>query len=246
MVQVDRAVLRTVILAVGIAAAGWLAGDGLARSRAADRCVTVKGVTERDVKADLAIWPPPVHSADNELSAGHAKLAQSMAGVRRFLAKHGLDTTQVELTDFSVNDASSNQYNGGNKPTYRFVIRQTMMLRSSKPELVLAASQAIGELAAVGVVISSGGEYGPGGGPTFVFSGLNKLKPEMIKEATARARESAEQFAIDSRSALAGIRTANQGVFEILPRDQAAGISEASQISKRVRVVSTVEYFLKN
>ncbi len=170
-----------------------------------------------------------------------------MAGVQRFLSKHGLDTTQVELTDFSVNDASSNQFNGGNKPTNRFVIKQTMMLRSSKPELVLAASQAIGELAAVGVVVSSGaGEYGPGGGPTFVFSGLNKLKPEMIKEATARARESAEQFAIDSRSALAGIRTANQGVFEILPRDQAAGITEASQIAKRVRVVSTVEYFLKN
>lgn len=246
MAQVDRALLRTVILAAGIAASGWLAGNGLARGRAADRYVTVKGVTERDVKADLAIWPIHVTSAENDLAAGQAKLVQSIAGVRRFLSKHGLDTTQIELTDFSVNDALSNQYNGGNKPTYRFVIKQTMMLRSSKPELVLAASQAIGELAAVGVVVSSGGEYGPGGGPTFVFSGLNKLKPEMIKEATARARESAEQFAIDSRSALAGIRTANQGVFEILPRDQAAGITEASQISKRVRVVSTVEYFLKN
>lgn len=246
MAQVERALIRTVILALGIASAGLLAGNGFARGRAADRYVTVKGVTEREVKADLAIWPLHVTSADNDLAAAHAKLAQSMSGVNRFLAKHGLDTTQVELTGFSVSDASSNQYNGGNRPTNRFVIKQTMMLRSSKPELVLAASQAIGELAAVGVVISSGGEYGPGGGPTFVFSGLNQLKPAMIMEATARARESAEQFATDSRSVLAGIRTANQGVFEILPRDQAEGITEASQISKRVRVVSTIEYFLKN
>jgi hypothetical protein len=68
----------------------------------------------------------------------------------------------------------------------------------------------------------------------------------MIGDATARARESAEQFARDSRSSLAGIRTANQGVFEILPRDQAPGISQESQIVKTVRVVSTVEYFLKD
>lgn len=85
-----------------------------------------------------------------------------------------------------------------------------------------------------------------GGGPTFVFTGLNKLKPQMIAEATARAREAAEQFARDSHSELAGIRQANQGVFEILPRDQAPGISQENQINKTVRVVSTVEYFLKD
>jgi hypothetical protein len=77
-----------------------------------------------------------------------------------------------------------------------------------------------------------------------VFTGLNKLKPEMIGEATARAREGAEQFARDSRSSIGGIRRASQGVFEILPRDQADGISEASQITKTVRVVSTIDYAL--
>jgi hypothetical protein len=95
-----------------------------------------------------------------------------------------------------------------------------------------------------GVVLSSGSEYGTGG-PTFIFRGLNDLKPEMIAEATARARESAEQFAADARSALGGIRRANQGIFEILPRDQAAGISEGSQVEKTVRVVSTVEFTLR-
>jgi hypothetical protein len=94
-----------------------------------------------------------------------------------------------------------------------------------------------------GVVLSSGGEYG-NGGPTFVFTGLNKLKPAMIGEATARARESAEQFARDSRSGIGGIRRASQGIFEILPRDQAEGITEASQIVKTVRVVSTIDYAL--
>jgi hypothetical protein len=68
----------------------------------------------------------------------------------------------------------------------------------------------------------------------------------MIAEVTARARESAEQFARDAGSPLAGIRSASQGVFEILPRDQAMGISEESQVMKRVRVVSTVVYGLRD
>jgi len=242
----DRSIIRTIILAAGIALAGLLAGNGLARGRAADRYVTVKGVTEREARADLAIWPLHVTGSDNDLTVAHAKLTKSIAGVRQFLARHRIDTAQAELTGFSVTDASANQYSADRAAT-RYVIRQTMLIRSAHPEEVLAASQQIGELAAIGVVISSGsgGEFG-GGGPTFVFSGLNKLKPSMIAEATARAREAAEQFARDSRSQLAGIRQANQGVFEILPRDQAQGITEESQIAKVVRVVSTVEYFLKN
>ena len=111
--------------------------------------------------------------------------------------------------------------------------------------MILTASQRVGELATAGVALSSGREEGLGAGPTFVFTGLNQLKPRMIAEATARAREGAEQFARDSRSALGGIRDASQGVFEILPRNAVEGMRESSQIDKTVRVVSTVEYFLK-
>lgn len=239
--------IRTVIMAVAITLAGFLAGNGFARARSADRYVTVKGVSEREAKADLAIWPLSVVGADNTLTAAHAKLEASIAGVRQFLARHGIDTTQIELTGFSVSDALAQEYGPERRPTNRYIVRETLMVRSQRPDLVLAASQQIGELAAIGVVVSSGPEYrGPGGGPTFVFSGLNKLKPPMIAEATARAREGAEQFARDSHSELAGIRRANQGVFEILPRDQAPGVAAESQINKLVRVVSTVEYLLKD
>jgi hypothetical protein len=117
-------------------------------------------------------------------------------------------------------------------------------VRSTNPDLVLAASQRVAELVSAGVVLSSGDAGG--GGPTFVFTGLNNLKPAMIAEATAQAREAAEQFARDSHSEVGGIRQASQGIFEILPRDQAPGISEESQVDKTVRVVSTIDYLLKN
>jgi len=235
-------VSAAVVVAVGLAAAGWLGGAGLARARMADRSVTVKGISERDAKADLALWPLRLVVSDNDLPRAYARLSSQLQLVRGFLARQGIDTTLTELQSFSVTDAFTNQYRNSDVVT-RYVINQTLMVRSSEPEKVLAASQKVGELVQAGIVFSSGGEYGTGG-PTFVFSGLNDLKPAMIAEATARAREAADQFATDSRSHLGGIRRANQGVFEILPRDQAPGIQEQGQIGKRVRVVATVEYVL--
>jgi hypothetical protein len=238
-------IIPAIILAVGIAVGGLLAGHGIVRAKAADRYVTVKGVAERDAEADLAIWPLRLSVAANGLPEANAEMARSVAKIRSFLAANGIDTTAVVVQDFIVRDQQAQLYGGdrGNGP--RYVISQTLLVRSTAPKVVLAASQRVGELVDAGVPMTSGAEYG-GGGPTFVFTGLNALKPEMIAEATARARESAEQFARDSRATVGGIRQANQGYFEILPRDQAPGVQESSQLTKRVRVVATVEYLLKD
>ncbi|MGH7553651.1 MAG: SIMPL domain-containing protein, partial [Longimicrobiales bacterium] len=143
-------------------------------------------------------------------------------------------------------DAFANIYSGGQPIRARYVVNQTVMVRSTNVDLVLRASVLVGELVSAGVVLSAS-QFGPGfAGPTFLFTRLNDLKPEMIREATASAREAAEQFAADSRSRLGGIRQANQGVFVILPRDQAPGIQEQTQLFKTVRVVSTVEYYLRD
>ena len=234
--------LRFVILAAGIALGGMFVGGGFARGRAVDRTVSVKGVAERTAEADLAIWPLRVVAAADDLARANQALQASVQKVREFVARQGLDSAHLVLQDFGVTDALA-QYSGGSNVGRRFVVRQTVIIRSTEPKKVQAASQHLAELVRDGVVLSSGGEYG-NGGPTLVFSGLNALKPAMISEATAHAREAAEQFAHDSHSTLGGIRTANQGVFEILPRDQANGISEESQITKTVRVVSTIDYSL--
>jgi uncharacterized protein len=245
--MLDLSLLRTIILGASLILGALLFGLGVARVRSSDRFVTVKGVAEREVRADVAIWPLHVTGADNDLAAAQAKLTQSLAGVRAFLAKHGIDTAQVELTGFGVHDAQAQMYRPDRGPVNRFIVRQAVLVRSTRPEQVLIASQQIGELAAIGVVVTSGagGEYGGQGmGPTFLFTKLNELKPSMIAEATSRAREAAEQFARDSRSGLGGIRRANQGIFEIVGREQAPGVMSEGQIAKLVRVVSTVEYFL--
>jgi hypothetical protein len=248
MTTVARPIPRTplllgaLVLAVGMAGAGALIGTGFARMRTADRTVSVKGVAEREAKADLAIWPLRLVATDDDLGRANTALERNVQQVRAFLRENGLDSTAAEITvqEFRVEDARTV---GGYANTARYIIRQTLVVRSADVDKVQAASQRVPELVRNGVVLSSGQEYG-GGGPTFVFTGLNTLKPAMIAEATARARQGAEQFARDANSTLSGIRTASQGVFEILPRDQAAGITEESQVRKRVRVVTTVVYGL--
>lgn len=239
----STSVVGALLLAVGLTAGGYFAGAGFLRARTGDRTVLVRGVSEREAKADLAIWPLRLVVADEDLVRANASLERNVGQTRDFLTRQGLTGagTEVTLQEFVVQD---NRTVGNYQEGSRYVIRQTLVVRSTSVDLVQAASQRVPELVKNGVVLSSGQEYG-GGGPTFAFTGLNALKPPMIAEATARAREGAEQFARDSRSSLTGIRRATQGVFEILPRDQASGITEESQVTKRVRVVTTVEYGLK-
>jgi hypothetical protein len=239
----ERPLWSAAVLALGVALGGLFIGHGFATGRAADRYVEVKGLAEREVTADLALWPLRYVSTGDDLAATQAQITRNTRQVYAFLARNRIDTASVQLQALEVSDAFANRY-PGERGGPRYVIQQTVMVRSRAPDVVLLASQRVSELVAAGVVLSSTGEYGIGG-PTFVFTKLNQLKPSMVKEATANARAAAEQFAADSRSELGGIRQANQGVFVILPRDQAPGVNEGAQLQKTVRVVSTVQYFLE-
>jgi len=236
--------IAALVLAAGLALAGWFVGDGFIRGRAVTRTVTVKGVSEREVKADIALWPLRFVATNDDMLRAQEQLRAHAKEVYAFLARHGIPAEQAELRELEVTDMLANQY-GERNATSRYIISQTIMVRSSQPDVVFAASQKVDELVSAGVVLTRRNEYG-GSGPTFLFTKLNDLKPPMIAEATASAREAAEQFAIDSKAALGGIRTASQGVFVILPRDQAEGVQEQQQLEKIVRVVSTVDYFLKD
>ena len=242
--------LGLILMAVSIALAGWFVGNGFREIRTADRFVTVKGVSEREAKADLALWPIQLAVPDADLAAAQNRVNQNIAKVTAFLRANGIDSTEIELQGLRVTDTYANPYNPAGRQGPRFVVQQTVMVRSEKPQVVLAASQKVGDLVNAGVVLSSGPEWGPGG-PSYVFRRLNDLKPSMIAEATAEARKAAEQFAKDSKSKLGGIHRANQGIFLILPRDAAGndggpGMSEQSQITKTIRVVTTVEYLLRD
>src|SRR5919108_4043868 len=154
MTDFPRAPLISALsIAIGIALGGLLAGAGFARGRAADRYVTVKGVAEREVQADLALWPLRVSAADSDLLAAQATVSRSFVKIRAFLARNGIDTTHAEVQAVNVTDNYTQSYRA-ERALVRYVVTQTLMVRSTEPNVVLKASQRVGELVSAGVVLS--------------------------------------------------------------------------------------------
>ena len=232
------------LMALAVALAGWFVGHGFERGRAADRYVTVKGISERDVTADVALWPIRFVATSNSLATAQAEVKRSHRKVLAFLEKHGIGADSVRVHQLQVTDRMANPFSSGRDGGSRYIVAETLMVRTDNAELVASASQAVGELVDAGVVLQSNPGFQTG--PTYLFTRLSELKPEMIAEATANARAAGEQFAKDSGAELGGIRRANQGLFVIMARDRAQGITEESSLEKTVRVVSTIDFYLED
>ena len=234
-------VVSALIIGLCAIVAASLLSQGLMGLRTADRYVTVKGMAEREVQADLALWPIRFVATGSTLDEAQNKARSSREAIMAFLKLQAIDQSAVELQRLDVTDTRANPY-AGNNSEQQYIINQTLMVRSTDIDRIRQAAQNVSELVDSGVVLSS--DYGPSG-PTYLFNGLNDIKPAMITEATTAARESAQQFARDAEAKLGSLRRANQGVFQILARDQAPGVSEQQQPVKTVRVVSTFDYYLE-
>jgi hypothetical protein len=227
--------LAAVVLALGLASGGYLIGRGLFAARAADRYVTVKGLAEREVKANLAMWPIVFNATGNDLAGVQASLDASAKKIAAFLQARGFPTTDYTVSSPRVTDREAQEGRArADRPIDRYVAEQTVTLRSPRVEAVKAAIQRSGDLIREGVALVRSYEYNT----TFLYTALDSIKPAMIAEATKDARKAAEQFAHDSNSRVGGIRNAQQGYFDIQDRDA------FSPEFKKVRVVTTVQYFL--
>ena len=234
-----RSVTASVILAVGIAGGFALLGSNISSGIESfvnrDRIVTVKGLSERQVKADRVIWPVGFRELGDDLQDVYGRIEKRKDQVVAFLKEAGLTDAEIEVASPQVTDAQAEMY-ANQKSRYRYSMTQTVTVSSDKVDLVRDLLVRQSDLIKAGVTLV--GDYG--WRTSFQFTGLNTVKPAMIEEATKNARASAEKFAQDSGSSLGKIRRANQGQFSITDRD-----SNTPYI-KSVRVVTTVEYFLKD
>ena len=234
-----RSVTASVILAVGIAGGFALLGSNISSGIESfvnrDRIVTVKGLSERQVKADRVIWPVGFRELGDDLQDVYGRIEKRKDQVVAFLKEAGLTDAEIEVASPQVTDAQAEMY-ANQKSRYRYSMTQTVTVSSDKVDLVRDLLVRQSDLIKAGVTLV--GDYS--WRTSFQFTGLNTVKPAMIEEATTNARASAEKFAQDSGSSLGKIRRANQGQFSITDRD-----SNTPYI-KSVRVVTTVEYFLKD
>lgn len=231
-----------VVLALGISFAGYKIHEGLTHFRSFDRSVTMKGLAQQDVKADLALWPIAYTETGNDLSALQDLMDSRGRTVVSFLKKNGIQEEEIELKQVQVQDLLAQSYRQNGATQNRYILTQTYLVRTNNIKSVDQAAKNMGELIRSGVVFSQSGSTTP----TYLYTKLNDIKPEMIAEATRNARKAAKEFAKNSGQEVGGIKYASQGIFQILPRDQSYAIPESQQQNKTVRVVSTIQFYLED
>lgn len=227
-----------VIIAVGLVIAGYFIGNTFKNGKAYDRSVQVKGLSEKQVNADLAVWPISITVAGNDLNLIKNDLEQQNIEIMNFFLNQGFTAEELNRGTTNINDSKAVLYGSENQNRqFRYIANSDFTVRTSDIEKLQKALTNSLDLISKGILISSKNTWQP---IQYSFSGLNKIKPGMIEEATKNAREVAEKFALDSNSKVSKIKSANQGQFSITDLDP-----NTSYI-KIVRVVSTIEYQLED
>jgi len=242
--QDSRAVLlgAVAIFAIGLTTSGYALGDGLRRSKMAEhRSVTVRGVSERDVTADLATWSVNFSHEGTELAPVQASVDQQANAIREFFRRSGFRPDEIVDSDVSLSREQPRDRDGNPVGPQKLTVSRSIQLRTTDVLKARAAYTRQAELLRDGVELSQTNI-------TYTFTGLNKLKPTMIAEATRNARQSAEQFARDSGVTVGRIKDASQGYFSIGARDgeecDDCGSTGGSTPFQKVRVVTTIDYDL--
>ncbi len=219
---------------IGLVVLGLMIPKAVSEFRSYDRTVNVKGLCEREVKADKVIWPVVYKVMADDIQSIYDQTGRNNETIMSFLTKGGIDKAEITVSVPQISDKYANEY-GNNDRAYRYIATNIVTVYTDKVDTVLELMSSQSDLLKKGIVTeSSNWEY-----PVeFKYEGLNDIKPSMVEEATRNARETAEKFAKDSDSRLGKIRTANQGTFTIENRD-----SNTPYI-KKVRVVTSVTYYL--
>jgi hypothetical protein len=225
------------LLLLGLAALGFLLGDAALRVKSLERTVTVKGLSEREVPADIAIWPISTQVASNEIAELYALIQKNNQAIIDYLAGYDIAPAEITVTPPTVTDMHAQQYGNRENIKFRYSAVSTITVYSEAVEKVRSAMAGVIELGKQGIVLTAQDYQHK---TQFLFTGLSGLKPEMVEEATLNARGVAAKFAADSGSRLGKIKRANQGLFTIKDRDS------TTPYIKKVRVVSTVEYYLSD
>ncbi len=230
----QAAAILGLFLAIGMLGSAWMIGKAMYAVKASERFVTVKGFAEKELPADLVIWPIAYAAVGNDLAEIQKRLDQDKQKISNFLLKRGFDRAEITTSIPQITDYQAQGYSQHNGPRHRYSAQTILTLRSNNVAETKQAMQASDELVKSGVALMRNYEATP----EFLFTKLNDIKPEMIAAATKNARQAAEQFAEDSGSRVGTIKNARQGFFSINNRDR------YSPEQKVVRVVTTIQYYL--
>jgi uncharacterized protein len=233
----QNSIILGISIFLGLAILGWLVSSAAIKVKEYERTVTAKGLSEREFDADIVIWPIRFTAASNDLTQLYNSIERSTTEIKSFLNAKGIEQTEITFGAPAITDKLAQQYGGNERAEFRYTAFQSVTVYSKNVTAVRELMSSLSTLGKKGIVFS-GMNYEAQ--TEYIFTRLNEIKPEMIQEATKNAREVAQKFATDSQSKLGKIKKAYQGQFSIRPRDN------NNPHIKKIRVVSTVEYYLSD
>ncbi|MDE6270525.1 MAG: SIMPL domain-containing protein [Muribaculaceae bacterium] len=228
--------ISAALIALGIVILGLCIKAGIDNFSNRDRVVTVRGLCEKDVNANVVTWPIVTKEMGNDLPGIYNKIQQSNNTILDFLHSNGITDDEISINAPDVNDVQANAYNQ-REQLYRYIVTNVIVVKSEKVDKVNELIKKQTELLKQGIAIVANDYSYP---ITYDYTELNSIKPEMIAQATRNAREAADKFAQDSDSDLGKIKTASQGQFSIQDRDQ------YTPYIKTVRIVTYITYYLED
>lgn len=237
-----------VCLLIGLTAGGYFIGRGAARFKSDARTVTVKGLVEKEVKADEAVWTLSLRRASDDLKDAHGRISADRDVVLAFLQKRGFKDNEINRLPTRTIDKLAREY--GQPQTnerFRYLVTTALVARTANVDLVQKSLGETEELLRGGVILD-GEREGGAANPRYVVSKFNELRPQLLADATKNARTIAQQFAADSGASVGKIYSANQGAIQIFGsdgNDESGPYSPTSTPMKKIRVVSTFEFELK-
>jgi hypothetical protein len=254
-----RSIMAAAVLGIciilGLATAGYLIGEGAARFKSQSRTVTVKGIAEKEVKADRAVWSLNLRHVGNDFKEAHAKINANREATITFLRRKGFKDDEIDrhptTTEIArlapANHDNHDSQQGQPAERYRYAVTTAVVVKTGDVDRVRTAVGATEELLKRGIVINSQRE-GNEVNPRYVISSYTAIQPQLFNEATKNAIAAAQQLAADAGVSLGAIRSASHGMIQILGadgNDESGPPRPSSSLTKRIRVVSTFEFNLQ-
>jgi hypothetical protein len=245
---VKAALIVGCCLLIGLTAAGYFIGRGTARFKSDMRTVTVKGLVEKELKADEAVWTLSLKRASDDLKDVHARISADRDAVLAFLHNQGFDDEEIARQPTRTVDKLAREFGQSqNAERFRYLVSSAIVVRTAKIEMVQKSLSSTEELLKAGVILD-GEREGSAANPRYVVAKFNDLRPQLLADATKNARTIAQQFANDSGATVGKIHSANQGSIQIFGsdgNDESGPYSPTSTPVKKIRVVSTFEFELR-
>ncbi|OJW50228.1 MAG: hypothetical protein BGO67_02560 [Alphaproteobacteria bacterium 41-28] len=229
-------------IALGPAIAGFFVYQGIMGFKMADRYVTAKGLAERIEKSDRGTWEITVKVTGNDLHHLYTKLAEDVTQIIHLLRNEGFEPNEISLSSYPlVEDLLSRRSGNDPMPPERYQVERKVSVESHKVDILSSLSNKVEILVSQGITISSVNAR-------YYLDRFNALRPGLIEEATKNAQQVAQSFAKTTGTKIGGIRKANQGIIRLtspdaLPNDEYD--SGTDSLMKKMRVVTTLEFFLK-